>query len=89
MTTCVPIKDMRDTAKFTKLVSTSPDPIIVTKNGYDAFVVMRSKDYDALVDAAAQEKLRARMKIAETERELGLGTDAFADIAQARKRYGL
>ena len=38
MSLCVPIKDLRDTAAFDEMVSTSPTPVIVTKNGYDRFV---------------------------------------------------
>ena len=42
MPKCVPIKDIRDTAAFSELVEKSPEPITVTKNGYDQFVVIRS-----------------------------------------------
>ena len=45
MATCVPIKDMRDTAQFLKLVQESDEPITVTKNGYSELVVMRAEDY--------------------------------------------
>lgn len=48
MPVCVPIKDMRDTAKFSELVESTPGPITVTKNGYSKFVVMRSVDYDRM-----------------------------------------
>ena len=37
----VPIKDMKDTASFAHLVENSAEPVIVTKNGYDQFVVLR------------------------------------------------
>ena len=49
MPVCVPIKDMRDTAKFSELVETTPGPVTVTKNGYSKFVVLRSEDYDLMV----------------------------------------
>ena len=35
MPLCVPIKDLRNTAAFDEMVSNSPSPVIVTKNGYD------------------------------------------------------
>ena len=44
MPTCVPVKDMKDAGKFAKLVEESREPAIVARNGYDAFVVMRSQD---------------------------------------------
>ena len=49
MPVCVPIKDMRDTAKFSELVETTTGPVTVTKNGYSKFVVLRSEDYDLMV----------------------------------------
>lgn len=54
MPVCVPIKDMRDTAKFSELVETTPGPVTVTKNGYSKFVVLRSEDYDLMVQEQAK-----------------------------------
>lgn len=49
MPACVPIKDLRDTANFLKLVEReAPQPVVVTKNGYDKFVVISSAEYDRL-----------------------------------------
>lgn len=89
MTTCVPIKDLRDTAAFMELVETAPGPITVTKNGYDQFVAMRSSDYDELQQLAAENKLMERMLIAERERAESRFVDADAAIADLRERYGL
>ena len=44
MPTAVPIRDLKNTAAFARLVDESPEPITVTKNGYDKFVAMRSQD---------------------------------------------
>lgn len=54
MPVCVPIKDMRDTAKFSELVETTAGPVTVTKNGYSKFVVLRSEDYDLMVQEQAK-----------------------------------
>ena len=43
MAYCVPIKDMKDTASFTKMVQESAHPIFVTKNGREEFVVMSTE----------------------------------------------
>ena len=42
----VPIRDLKDTAAFARLVEDSNAPVTVTRNGYDAFVVMRSRGAD-------------------------------------------
>lgn len=89
MPVCVPIKDMRDTVAFSQLVEKSPEPITVTKNGYDQFVVVRSKDYDELRKAQARIQILERMIIAERERAEGLHIDAKDSIVQIRARYDL
>jgi prevent-host-death family protein len=89
MPTCVPIKDMRDTVKFSELVNSNPGPITVTKNGRDEFVVMRSKDYDTLIEEKAKAELMARMYIAEKERTEGKFFDAHDSLSEIREKYGL
>lgn len=89
MPVCVPIKDMRDTAAFSNLVEKTPEPVTVTKNGYSKFVVMRSEDYDALVNAQAQAHLMARIAIAERERKEGSHVDAIESLNALEAKYGL
>ena len=89
MPNCVPIKDMRNTAAFTELVEHADSPIIVTKNGYDQFVVMKSADYDELCQAEARAKLMGRIMIAERERIEGASSDAFEALDNIKRRYGL
>ena len=48
MPTCVPVKALRDTAAFVELVRAAPEPVTVTKNGYDEFMCVRSADYRQL-----------------------------------------
>ena len=89
MPICVPIKDLRDTAKFSELVETSPAPVTVTKNGYSQFVVMRSEDYDALIEEQARARLLARIALAEHERAADESRDAFASLEALEAKYGL
>ena len=89
MATCVPIKNLRDTAAFLELVRTSPEPITVTKNGYDEFVAIRSDDYADMRRAESYYKLMARMAVAEQESVRGLGRDAFEALEDLGARHGL
>ncbi len=89
MPVCVPITDMRDTAKFSELVQTTPGPVTVTKNGYSKFVVMRSEDYDALVAEQARARLLARIAVAEQERQNGTSRDAFEALDDLEAHHGL
>lgn len=89
MPVVVPIKDMRDTARFSELVETSITPITVTKNGYGRFVVMRMEDYDALVSDRAKAELMSRIAISERERAEHLGRDVFAALDDAETKNAL
>ena len=92
MPVCVPIKDLKDTAKFAKTVEEAAGPVTVTRNGYDAFVVMRSADYDALLasrDEAARQKLLDRIAIADCEIAEGRYVDGPTALAELKARYGL
>lgn len=89
MPVCVPIKEMRDTAKFSELVEQTPGPVTVTKNGYSKFVVLRSDDYDALEARAARTDLMARVAVAERERANGSTLDAFESLEAIEAKYGL
>lgn len=89
MTTCVPIRDLRDTAAFDELVVNNMTPVIVTKNGYDRFVCMNTELYERYEQAEAKSRLLERMLIAEKERDLGLGEDAFEVLARIEEEYGL
>ncbi len=89
MPTCVPIKDLKDTARFARLVEESPGPVTVTRNGYDAFVVMRSADYDALQQEPAKQRLLARIALAEREKAEGRVIDGPTADRRLREKYGL
>lgn len=89
MPVCVPIKDMRDTAKFAELVETAPGPVTVTKNGYSKFVVMRAADYDALANVQALTHLRERMAVAERERAEHAGRDFSEFMDEIEARHGI
>ena len=89
MATCVPIKDLRDTAAFDNLVEKSPTPITVTKNGYDRFVCVRSDEFERMQRANAEAKLLARMQIAEYERKNNLALDARKATERIFQKYGV
>ena len=81
MPLCVPIKDLRNTAAFDEMVSNSPSPVIVTKNGYDRFVCIKSSEFNQWEQA----ETRARL----LERTEGLHSDAFETTESLRAKYGL
>ena len=89
MPLCVPIKDLRNTAAFDEMVSTSPTPIVVTKNGYDRFVCVKSSDFSRWEQAEARARLLERIMVSERERVEGKNVDAFEAIESLREKHGL
>lgn len=61
----------------------------VTKNGYSIFVVLRSEDYDLMVQEQAKARLMARIAVAERERAAGMARDAFEALDDLEEKYGL
>lgn len=88
MTSAVPIKETKDTAKFSKMVHDS-GRITVTKNGYDDYVAMTTEEYDSLRYRASMAGLYE--KLLASERDMAEGrVSAFDDFREdMKRRYGL
>ena len=89
MTTCVPIKELKNTADFTKLVENSDSPVIVTKNGCEAFLALSTSAYEALEMEAARSRLYQSIDRAEADIAAGRTVEAHTAINDIRSRYGL
>ena len=88
MAVCVPVRDMKNTASFTELVSAEGD-VTVTKNGYDAMHCLSIKEYELLQEEAAKAKLLSRIMLAESEIVEGKSRDYHQLSAAMRREYGL
>lgn len=86
MPTIVPIKDLKDTARFSELVHLSPEPVFVTKNGYGDMVVMSIDVYERSLSAQA---LLEKLDEGEADIKQGKVRDAFAALDDIRARYEL
>ena len=89
MSTCVPIKELKNTSEFTNLVQNADDAITVTKNGYDTLVVMTPEKYEALKLEAARAKLYQIIDQSEQEIATGNTVDANDSLKKTRLNYGL
>lgn len=89
MPICVPMRELKDTAKFTETVCAASEPVIVTKNGREAFVSMSIEEYDGLLMEAARSRLLQRIDLAEREIAEGKYTPIEETTARLRERYGL
>lgn len=89
MPKCVPIREMKDTGRFTELVKTSSEPITVTRNGCDAMVVMSTEYWESLQLQLAKADLLARIDVSEREIAHGEYVDASLALERLRERHGL
>lgn len=89
MATCVPVRDMKDTAKFSETVRNADGPVTVTKNGRDEFVVMTSDTYEGIKQELARIKLYDIVFQAERELAEGKHSDYDTFSRELREKYGL
>ena len=86
---CVPTKELKNTQSFTATVQEAEGPVIVTKNGKEAFVSMSLDCYDALVREGARARLYESIDRAEADIAAGRLIDARGKSSKLRARYGL
>lgn len=88
MPACVPIKELKNTTEFAATVEASPEPVIVTRNGREAFAVMTVDKLDALRMEAARAELYRTIAASEADIEAGRVVSARDAQREARERYG-
>ena len=85
MATIIPIRDLKDTAKMSKMCHESDEPIYVTKNGYGDMVLMSIEVYEKM---QAVIKTDAAIREAEAEfAETGELLDARVALAELRRKH--
>ena len=89
MPTCVPISDIKDTVAFSKKDATAGEPVIVTKNGYEQFIVIDAELFRSYRKETPEEHLERLL--AEADRDIAAGnlTDMRSDLEELRAAYGL
>lgn len=88
MATCVPVRELKDTAHFLSIVEDSREPVTVTRNGREAIIVMTPEMYGSLRSELAHERLMRKLDRAETELSRGEGVDGPSFMAAMRVKYG-
>lgn len=89
MPTCVPISELKDTASFSRKVARAGEPVIVTKNGYEEFIVMDPELFRTYRKETPEEELERLLKEADRDIELGRVRDARSVLSEIREAYGL
>ena len=89
MATSIPIKDLKSTGKVLELCESEADPVLVTKNGYPAFYLVKPQEMDALRASAAERELYSLVDHSLAQIARGELADAREGLAQMKERYGL
>ena len=85
----VPVKDLKDTTRISRLCRESGEPVHVTKNGYPDMVIMSTETYEELERAAKTGRIGAMVQEGIDAVERGECRDAAEAVASIRSRYGL
>lgn len=85
--TCVPVKELKNTAEFTQTVQNAEGPVYVTKNGREIFVTMSMDVYQILAEAEARQTLYNEIAKAEEDFKNGNTYDAYEVLAELRQRH--
>lgn len=89
MPICVPIKDLKDTSKFTNTVLSATEPVVVTKNGKESFIAMSPAQYEGLRLEAARSRLYQILDDREAQITAGNVHEAEQTADYLKTRYGL
>lgn len=89
MATCVPISDLKDTASFSEKVALAGEPVVVTKNGYEKFVVIDAELFREYRRETPEEHLERLLREADCDVRAGRVADAREGLSEIRARYGL
>lgn len=85
----VPVKELKDTARISRICHETDGPIHVTKNGYPDMVLLSAEAYDELEKAALRGRVVTMVQEGIEAVERGECRDAFEAVASIRSKYGL
>lgn len=86
--TCIPVKELKNTAEFTQTVQNAKGPVYVTKNGREVFACISVDLLAVLAEAEARLRLYQEVEKGEEDIRAGRLYDAN-DISEGLKvKYG-
>ncbi len=80
----IPIRDLRDTTKISKMCNSSDEPLFVTKNGYGDMVVMSMATYEQQL---AKAQLYDKIMEGKVQADRGELLDGKTVMQQLKERY--
>ena len=87
--TSIPVTALKNTSEVTQLCQEQADAVLVTKNGYPVFYLVKPEEYEALREAAQRQQLYELVNHSEQQYLEGRASSVSEGIAALRTRYGL
>jgi PHD/YefM family antitoxin component YafN of YafNO toxin-antitoxin module len=85
----VPVKELKDSARISRLCHESGEPVHVTKNGYADMVIMSAEAFEAMEARARLGRTVELVQEGVDAVSRGECRDAFEAVASLRGKYGL
>lgn len=82
----IPIKELKNISKISKLCHVSEEPIYITKNGYGDMVIMSVEMYE---NTMKRLKMYHDLDLSERQIENGQTKDARESLSNLREKYAL
>ncbi|MDI9471805.1 MAG: type II toxin-antitoxin system prevent-host-death family antitoxin [Bacillota bacterium] len=86
MATIIPIKDLKNTAKISKMCNEANEPIFITKNGYGDMVLMSIKVYEEL---KRKNSIYRQLELSEKDYEEGRVHEADVVMENLKNNYDI
>lgn len=87
--TVIPISELKNTSAVTSMCRESPDPLLVTKNGYEELVILTPSAWREASEAIKQNRLYREIAQGEAAMKADDVVDYWEDTARLRESYGL
>ena len=87
--TSIPVTALKNTSDVTRLCQEQAEPVLVTKNGYPVFYLVKPEEYEALRASALRQQLYELVNHSEQQYRDGKASNASEGLAAMRERHGL
>ena len=83
----IPIRDLKNTSKISRMCHESDEPIFITKNGYGDMVIMSMKMYEEKMFML--DDVYRKLNAAEEQLREGKVLDGAASLQSIREKYNV
>lgn len=87
--TSIPVTALKNTSDVTRLCQEQSEAVLVTKNGYPVFYLVKPEEYEALRESSLRQQLYELVNHSEQQYRDGRASSVSDGLAAMRARHGL